>query len=733
MPTSRSSFVSDLSGGLTAAVIALPLAIAFGVATFAPLGPEHAPLGAVAGMTAAIVGCFVASLVGGTPAQITGPTGPMTVVLSAVVAMLVAAPPPAPTPEAQVGLIVTLVLLTAFLGGMVQIGLGLLRVGAVVKFIPYPVVAGFMNGIALIIVLGQIRPLVGASSDATWGQMLAGGVSLPIVAVGVLTIGATALTPKLTQRVPAALAGLAVGTLGYYALAAAGQPMGAVVGSVPSVVPTPHHVLDFIGILSDEALLEQLPRILPSALALGVLGAIDSLLTSVVADVVTGDHHDSDQELIGQGLGNMASACFGGIAGAGTTVVTLVNIDAGGRSPRAGMLHSVALLGVMLVAAPLAGAIPLVVLAGILSVTAMGMLDGWSRKLFVRVLAQPTTTRSTWANLALVVIVTGITVSVDLMIAVAIGLTLAGMLFVSKIGRGVVRRVNTGQERHSFADRSDEERAVLHAAGGRIAVVELDGAVFFGSSDRLVREVEAIAESADFVILDAHHVSEIDGSGARALQQLHDLLVDQNKELAISYVTSESPLWRFLGEMGDVEVIGEDHFFPDTDHALEWAEERLLSSHEELTCEVAVPFADCPITRGLDPEQREALHGYMAREPLTTGARLYEAGTVHTCLWLLLRGRLTVLVRGECGGRETRVTTIRPGHVVGERGFFAGQPHSFSIEVGRDGEALVLTQEAFAKMKDERPDLAIRLLYNLGGELSERIHTIGRTVAALEG
>lgn len=722
----------DLSGGVTAAVIALPLSVAFGVATLAPLGPEYAPVGAVAGLTTAVVACFVASLVGGTAVQITGPTGPMTVVLTAVVAMLVADPPPAATPEAQVAAILTLTLLTALLGGIVQIVLGVLGVGSLVKYIPYPVTAGFMNGIAVIILMGQAGPFLGFGAGASWSEgLLAGDVSIPVVLVGVGTVSVTALMPKLTTRFPAALAGLLVGVALFYTFRAAGYPMSAVVGTVPSGVPMPTQVSAFLGVFGDPALLGQVPRILGSAVALGVLGSIDSLLTSVVADVVTGEHHDSRRELIGQGLGNMASACFGGLAGAGTTVATLVNVNAGGRTPRAGMMQSAMLLGVMALAAPLAGAIPLVVLAGILVVTALGMIDGWSRALLVKAVSRGTSTPSLWINLGIVALVTVVTVSVDLMVAVAVGLAVAAVVFVGKMGPRVVRRVRTGSVRHSFKDRTPEELGILEREGDRIAVLELDGALFFGSSHALVQQVEELPDVVDYVILDARRLAEIDGSGARTLQQLHDQLLEEGKELAISFVTNGSAMWTFLGEMGDVEVLGEDHFFVDTDHALEWAEDRILAIHCGLHDEDGVPYEEMAVVDYFTDDQREALRGYLGEVDFDAGQRLYSAGSVDRCLWILSAGTLAVLVPCEEECRDMRITTVRAGHIVGERGFFTGASHTFHIEAATRGKAFVLTCEAFEKMREERPDLALGLLYNLGRELSTRIHAIGKTVASI--
>lgn len=276
----------DLLGGVTAAIIGLPLAIAFGVATFAPLGPDYTQIGAASGVVAAIVGCVVASLFGGTPAQITGPTGPMTVVLTGFLASLVAHPPQAQSTESQVALILTLTFFTVLLGGIVQIILGFLKVGRLIHFIPYPVTAGFMNGIALIILLGQLGPFFGLQAEPSLDGLVAGDLRVhgPTVFVALVTLFAMLFWPRVSKRAPASLVGLAAGVIAYYTLLSLGFAIGPAVGEIPSVVPTPKNVPIFASVLGSDALWASLPRVVGPAITLGVLGSIDALLTSVVAD-----------------------------------------------------------------------------------------------------------------------------------------------------------------------------------------------------------------------------------------------------------------------------------------------------------------------------------------------------------------------------------------------------------------------------------------------------------------
>ncbi|MDH5491490.1 MAG: SulP family inorganic anion transporter, partial [Myxococcales bacterium] len=431
----------DLFGGLTAAIIALPLALAFGVAAFAPFGPEQASTGALVGLLGAIFTGFFASLFGGTPSQITGPTAPMTVVITAFLAQTVQV-----HGAENVALVLLLMAFTIMLGGIAQIAVGALGGGQIVKYIPYPVVAGFMNGIAILIFLGQVGPFLGLGGGLSTFEFSSAWIP---ISVGSATILALLLTRRFSKTIPASLVGLLVGILVYLALAIAGyaplrlseNPL--LVGAIPNPFGSLERVQTLLPVFHLDLLAEvgamDLRRVATTALTLGILGSIDSLLTSVVADTVTRSRHDSRRELIGQGLGNLISGFMGGLAGAGATVRTLVNLDAGGRTRRSGMLHALVILLVVLLLGAPAGWIPLSALAGILFVTAVNMLDRYSLGL-VRY-------RVVRHEFVIVVAVTAITVFVDLMVAVAIGMAVAAVLFVWQQTRhSVVRRRLRGDE-----------------------------------------------------------------------------------------------------------------------------------------------------------------------------------------------------------------------------------------------------------------------------------------------
>ncbi len=329
----------DFFGGLTAAIVALPLALAFGVASGA---------GATAGLYGAIATGFFAALFGGTPAQISGPTGPMTVVMATVFTALIAK-----YPESGLALAFTVVIL----GGAFQIGFGLLRLGEYITLMPYTVISGFMSGIGVIIFILQLAPLFGQAGSASVIESIQ---KLPDVlwqpniyalGLGLLTlIIVFGMPSRLSRILPAPLVALVVGTLVSLVMTSSTVPR---IGEIPTGLPAFQWPRAEWGAIKD---------MLGYGIVLATLGAIDSLLTSLVADNITRTQHDSDRELIGQGIGNMVSGLFGGLPGAGATMRTVINVKSGGQTPLSGMIHALLLTAVLLGAGPLTAQIPVAVL-----------------------------------------------------------------------------------------------------------------------------------------------------------------------------------------------------------------------------------------------------------------------------------------------------------------------------------------------------------------------------------
>ncbi|WP_084191101.1 SulP family inorganic anion transporter [Methylomarinum vadi] len=481
----------DLFGGLTAGVVALPLALAFGV---------QSGLGAIAGLYGAIMLGFIAALFGGTPTQISGPTGPMTVVASTVVASAVEIH--SGSLEQAMGSVVAIFMLA----GLFQILLGMLKVGEYIRYIPYPVISGFMTGIGVIIISLELFPLLGHASPKRIPDVF---VHLPeiIDRINVAAIGlATAtiviiyLIPRLFSKIPSTLAALVLGTLAT-ALLELDVPC---IGEIPQGLPSLHFA-SLAKIDLDLPILFVMP-----ALTLAALGTLDSLLTSVVADNMTKTQHDSNRELFGQGLGNIASALIGGIPGAGATMRTVVNIKSGGRTRFSGMVHSIAMVLVLLGAGQYAALVSQPVLAGILITVGIGIIDYKGLK-HIRHVPR--------IDSIVMLTVLAITVFADLLVAIAVGMVLASVLFMKKMSdileaHYMVGPVGSFAREESWSD----ELNVSEKVSEQVYIKHFGGPIFFGFVNKLQAMTRALPQ-VGVVIFRMKNVPYIDQSGIYAIEE----------------------------------------------------------------------------------------------------------------------------------------------------------------------------------------------------------------------
>ncbi len=473
----------DIFGGITAAVVALPLALAFGV---------QSGMGAIAGLYGAIALGILAAIFGGTKTQISGPTGPMAVVAAAVIAGEIAT---YGSIEAAIGTIVA----TFVLAGVFQVLMGVLGIGQYVRYMPYPVISGFMSGIGLIIIFLQIFPFFGLASPAKIVDVFASlgeigsNMNVQAVLLSLATIAIIYLFPKVTTKVPSALVAL-IGLTLVTVFAGLQVP---VIGDIPKGLPDVH-----IDTLLAMDWHHPMVMVIP-ALTLAALGAIDSLLTSVVADNKTKTKHNSNRELIGQGIGNMGAGIIGGLPGAGATMRTVVNIDAGGRTRLSGVVHGLGLLIVLLGASEYAALIPLPVLAGILITVGLGIID-------YKGLKHITAVPRSEAVIMLIVLV--LTVFVDLLQAVAVGMVMASILFMKKMG-------DVAEERAQSMPMDASSGGLLEGtdAGCQVYVQTFDGPIFFGFTSYFSKLVSELP-SVKMVVLRMENVPYIDQSGMYAIE-----------------------------------------------------------------------------------------------------------------------------------------------------------------------------------------------------------------------
>ena len=496
---SRSSvFRGDIFGGITAGIVALPLALAFGVSS---------GLGATYGLYGAIFIGFFAAIFGGTPSQISGPTGPMTVVTTATVTAMIAV-------TGSLELAIPALVATFVLAGLIQILMGVVRIGSLIKFIPYPVVSGFMSGIGVIIVLLQIYPsfgLAGPKNTLEVAKSVLGGngfdgVNFVAFGVTVATIAIIYLFPKISKAVPSVLVALLALTV-ISVVAGLNVP---IIGNIPSGFPALH--IEGFGDIPSTLY----GTIVITAVTLAALGALDSLLTSVVADNLTKTQHNSNRELFGQGIGNAISGLFLGLPGAGATMRTVVNVRAGGSTRVSGAVHALLLLVVLLGAGAYAKFIPKPVLAGILITVGIGILDYRGLRHIRKV---PRT------DAIIMVVVLFVTVFLDLLIAVGIGMAMAILrhwpLIVTMVfKRGKRAAPADGVEMSHVESYWDDEPwpDEQHDLGDEVVVTRVSGPLFFAFATEFRKRLDGLKD-ARFVILRLDRVPFVDQSGAYALQE----------------------------------------------------------------------------------------------------------------------------------------------------------------------------------------------------------------------
>lgn len=479
----------DAFGGVTAAVIALPMALAFGVASGA---------GAAAGLWAAVIIGLVAALFGGTPTLISEPTGPMTVVFTSVILSFTAT---APDRETALAMAFTVVILA----GVFQILFGVFRLGRYVTQMPYTVISGFMSGIGIILVILQLAPFLGQASPkggviGTLSQLpqLLSGVRPYELILALITVAILWFTPSRLKKIcPPQLLALVVGTL-----------LSLTIFSAAGLRTIPEFQAEFPSLHMPTFSADQLRLMVIDGAVLGMLGCIDALLTSVVADSLTRTEHNSNKELVGQGLANIASGLFGGLPGAGATMGTVVNIQAGGRSALSGVVRAVILMLVILLAAPLVSTIPLAVLAGIALKVGIDIID-WD---FLR--------RAHHLSLKAALITYGVialTVLVDLIAAVGIGVFVANVLTIDRMSALQSKRVKTISTADDDVELSGEEQQLLDQAGGKVLLFQLAGPMIFGVAKTIAREHNAIS-NCNAVVFDLSEVTHLGVTASLALE-----------------------------------------------------------------------------------------------------------------------------------------------------------------------------------------------------------------------
>lgn len=722
------TLLGDLNGGLVAGLLSLPPAMALGALVFGTLGREYLAFGVVSGLISMAVANLVAGALGSVRVMTVGPSTPAALMLAAALSLATQADAVAKSGNPAATAIALVLLVVAF-GGLLEVGLGALRLGDLAKFIPFPVVAGQLNGLAFLLIIAQVRPLFGLRGDAAFFAWSTWSACQPLtLAVGMVTITAIVSSRRISPRLPGALVGIVAGTAFFHLLRALGHAasLGPTIGAIPSSFPLPRFALPMWGALGDPTLRATIVALIPTAFGVAALLALGTLLSTLVVDKHTGERSNSSRELMAQGAANLIAACFGGNSVVGFSGVPIANYETGGRTRRSRLVVGLFGLAVLVVLGPLMGQIPTVVFAGTLFTIGISMVDTWSFSLLPKLLSRQERTAAVMLDLAIVVLVAGILVGVSILHGVATGVALSFVLFVVRMSRKTVRRRFSGATVRANAGRSAEELELLAQNGGRIQVLELEGSLFFGAADRLGVQLEAILDTdCATIVLDLERVTDIDSTGAMALGQIVSRAAAKNCGLVFSSVGKDHAFTRVARPSGMLDAVGDDHCFATLDDALCWAEDRLLDDLVGADrYERELPPARTDVLERLDAADLEQFMTYCYARPFDEGELVFAEGDDGDSILFISSGRID-LFKGDADD-ETRIMTLCPGQVCGEMAIIDGGSRSATARASGRLACHVLTAQQLERMRQEDPQLAARFYRGLSQLLSARLRLANR-------
>ncbi|MBI2753985.1 MAG: SLC26A/SulP transporter family protein [Betaproteobacteria bacterium] len=710
-------------------LVALPSAIAFGVTMLSPLGGSYAAQGALAGILGATALGLLAPALGGTKRLITAPCAPAAAVLSALAIEFV-----------QEGMAPESILIRLTLIGLVsallQVLAGIVGIGRLIKYMPYPVVSGYLTGVGLIIVASQVPKFLGALKGVT----LSGALATPAlwnwhgIGVGAVTLAVMLIAPRLTRLVPAAILGLLAGVLAYFGFALADPGLFSlehnplVVGSLGGAGEGFLAALGARGgAIGGLGLRDLALAVVPGA-TLAILLSIDTLKTCVVLDALTRSRHDSNRELIGQGVANLAATAVGGMPGAGQMGATVVNLSSGAQTRLSGVIEGALALLAFLVLGTFIAWVPIAALAGILILIGLRMID-WRSIAFLR-------NRATILDFMVIVAVVIVAETYSLIAASAVGVGLAIMLFIrEQIGTSVVHRKTFGNESFSKQNRLSEEMKILHARGDQTAIFELQGSLFFGTTDQFRNALEPELKARRYIILDMQRVQSVDITAVHMLEQIEDIVAERDGFILFSDLPRSLPsgrdMQRYFDEVGLVRAEHHVRVFDELDNALEWVENRVLEEeHLGRAQEKPLELREIDLFAGRKEETLAALDACLERRSFKAGEKIFTRGDTGDELFLIRRGAVRIMLPLAAGGAH-HLATFGRGNFFGEMAFLDQEVRSADAIAFTDADLFVLPRRRFDELAAQHKRLAMQLFAGLARALAIRLRYTTAEVRAL--
>ena len=737
-PSIFSNLRGDLIGALSATLVGVPQSMAYGLIAASTLGPAWAGAGALAGLFGSVIAGVLSIVLGSNPVTIVGPRAGTLLVFAALIGSFLGVPGLSSVDAVAFGCIAVAA------AGLIQLCLGLGRLGRLAEFIPYPVIAGFTNGSALMIMASQIRPLLGVATTGDLADFQPGAAVL-----GAATIVLILLSRRVAPRVPPMLLGLGAGTLLYHLAPALGidAPFG---GTLP---PLPDHVR--LGLVGPAALVDALQRLPTSALPLmasstlsmAALAVLDTALTTLAIDQFTAHRSDLNRELAAQGAANGVAGLLGLLPCAGSMARTAPLVQAGGRTALAGLLSAAMMTAMALLLAPAVQFLPRTVMAASLAAVGIGLVDKWTLDILRR-WRSGGMARLPRADLLAMGAVVATTLAFGLMIAVGVGMALSLLFFLIRMSRSPVRRHYPATALTLHVQDDARRLAFLQRHGQEITIIELTGVLFFGSIVSVRKHIEGLmTQGVRHIILDLKRVRDLDATAARALERLNDDLSRAGGRMVLAYLhperrwradrrhdgqdrrqhPGERHLWRVLHQVGSLQKFAEDQIAPDLDGAI-----RAFERHMEAAPDLDTALPPATILRGIDRESVRRLRPYLSRRRFSTGDQVFRQGDPPDSIYFVASGRVDVIIDLPRTDRKLRVRTLTRGAIFGEMAILDPQPRSASVAASEPSICYRLSAEDFRRLKQSESDLALLLLENTGLIFVERLRASNLMIAELE-
>ena len=713
-------------------LVALPASVAFGVTVYGAVAPHYAAFGALAGVLGAMALGLIAPTLGGTDRLISAPCAPAAAVLSAFAIEMVRQ---GVAPSSIVLMLTVLGILT----GGIQVLIGLTGIGRLIRYIPYPVVSGYLSGVGLIIISSQIPKLAGVDFEMNWLQVLLSPQTWDVrdIVIGVFTALAMALGGRFTKVVPATILGICAGILTYGGIAMVDDSLRQldgntlVIGELGTTGPGYLELITNRWFEIGELKLAQIGGLVGSALTLAALLSIDTLKTCVVLDQLTRTRHDSNRELVAQGLGNVAASTIGGMPGAGTMGASMVNYSSGARSRISGVVEGALTVLTALLLGSFVAWIPVATLSGVLIVVGFRMIDTAPLRFLE--------SRSTALDFIVVLAVVGVSLTIGLIAASAVGVILAIILFLrEQVGGTVIRRKSIVSERSSAWYRPEREMRMLEEKGRAAFIFELQGSLFFGTAQQLYRTIEPDLRQAEYLILDLRRVQSVDITAAHTLNIVCDVLAERNVPLILSNVAECLPNGRNVREF--LELSGLDaaranlHYMPTLEAAIEWVESHLLGDADSAESHDQPPLElhQIELFKGSKPDTLSDLEACLEKRSWKAGETIYQSGEIGSELMLIRKGQVKLVGAVGRGGTMKHIATLGRGDFLGGQAFLETRIRSSDAIAIRDCDMYILSVENYNLLAEEHKRIALVLMTKLARLLSIRLRHTNEELALLQ-